>query len=467
MSTTSPPWVLVVDDQDDVRLALRLLLKAEGFACSAAGSPEEALALAAKRDYAVALVDMNYRKDTTSGEEGLALLRAFVQACPEMPIVAMTAWGSTPLVVSALRSGAADFVEKPWDNQRLLSVLRNQVALGVSRRREGAWRSVNAPKATHDDLRAESPAMRSLLDTLQRVAPTDANVLLLGENGTGKTRLAAMLHEHSPRAQRPFVRVNMGAIPEALFEAEMFGHVRGAFTDARSDRAGRFEVADGGTLFLDEVGNIPLSQQPKLLHVLESGEFERVGSSQRRHADVRLVSATNADLEQAILDGQFRRDLLYRLNTLVLTVPPLRERREDIVPMARAFLATAAQRYGRDPPALTPEAERLLQQHSWPGNVRELEHAMARAVLVGDGGKIGVEALGLGPAKPLPKAPTPGTEVANALEALAGHSLEDIEALVVAHVLHRTEGNIQRAAEMLGITRQALYRRLGKEAKKS
>lgn len=465
MSATSPPWVLVVDDQDDVRLALRLLLKAEGFACAAAASPEEALSLVAKRDFAVALVDMNYRKDTTSGEEGLALLRQLGQSFPELPVVAMTAWGSTDLVVGALRAGAADFVEKPWDNQRLLSVLRNQLALGVSRRREGAWRAVTAPESD-PDLQAESPVMRQLMETVQRVAPTDANVLLLGENGTGKTRLAEALHRQSRRAARPFVRVNMGAIPETLFESEMFGHVRGAFTDARADRAGRFEVADGGTLFLDEVGNIPTSQQPKLLHVLESGEYERVGSSQRRQADVRLVTATNADLEQAIAAGQFRRDLLYRLNTLVLTLPPLRERREDIVPMARRLLAAAARRYGQEMPRLAPEAERHLQNYAWPGNVRELEHAMARAVLVGGGGAIGADALGLGPVRALPPAPLAGSETAAALELLSAHPLEEVEALLVAHVLRRCDGNIQRAAEELGITRQALYRRVGKEPKR-
>lgn len=466
MSTSAAPWVLVVDDQDDVRLALRLLLKAEGFACSAASSPEEAAALAGKRDFAVALVDMNYRKDTTSGDEGLALIRQLVQTMPDLPVVAMTAWGSTELVVAALRAGAADFVEKPWDNQRLLTVLRNQVALGISRRREGAWRAVAAPRDADTDLFAESRAMRQVLDTVERIAPTDASVLLLGENGTGKTRLAEALHRRSRRGGGPFVRVNMGAIPESLFEAEMFGHVRGAFTDARSDRAGRFEVADGGTLFLDEVGNIPVAQQPKLLHVLESGEYERVGSSQRRQSDVRLVSATNADLEQAIAAGRFRRDLLYRMNTLVLTLPPLRERREDIVPMARRFLAAAAQRYGRDTPRLSPDAERHVAQYAWPGNVRELEHAMERAVLVGEGEQVGTDALGLGPARPLPTAPVTGSETALALDALGTHALDEVEALLIAHVLRRCEGNIQRAAEELGITRQSLYRRLGKDAKR-
>ncbi|WP_430387731.1 sigma-54-dependent transcriptional regulator [Dyella sp. 20L07] len=451
MARESTPTVLLADDQADVREALRLLLKSEGIASVGVGDPAAALEAVGKRDYACALIDCNYSRDTTSGEEGMELLSKLRQLAPELPVVVMTAWGNVPLTVEAMRRGAADFVEKPWDNARLVSVIRTQMALGEGVRRQRRLEAENALLRGDDgaDFIAESPAMRRVAALIERVAPSDANVLVLGENGTGKGVIAQWLHRRSTRADRSLVKVNMGGIAESVFESEMFGHVRGAYTDAKSERIGRFELADGGTLFLDEVGNVPASQQPKLLRVLEDGEFERLGSSRTQRVDVRLVSATNADLSGDVAAGRFRKDLLYRLNTLEIRLPPLRERRDDILPLARVFLSRSAQRYGRAGLRLAPSAERALSAWRWPGNVRELQHLMERAALLAEHDQVGAEALVFG-------APM---EPAQDLDEM---TLEQAEGLLVRRAMVRHQGNLQRAADALGITRQSLYRRLEK-----
>ncbi|HEX5354366.1 MAG TPA: sigma-54 dependent transcriptional regulator, partial [Rhodanobacteraceae bacterium] len=356
------PVVMVADDQPDVRETLRLLLKSAGIACVGVADPAAALDVAGKREFACALIDFNYSRGKTSGNEGLDLLDRLQKIAPDLPVVAMTAWGKVPLAVEAMHRGAADFIEKPWDNTRLINILRAQIALGESSRRQRRLEAENAllRSGTGNDFVAESPAMQRVLDVLDRVADNDANVLVLGESGTGKGLVAQFLHDHSDRSGRSLVKVNMGAVADSMFESEMFGHVRGAFTDARNDRIGRFELADGGTLFLDEVGNVPSSQQPKLLRVLEDGEFERLGSSRTQSVDVRLISATNADLESEVAAGRFRKDLLYRINTLEVRLPPLRERTDDIVPLARTFLASAARHYKRDTLRLSASAERAL-----------------------------------------------------------------------------------------------------------
>jgi DNA-binding NtrC family response regulator len=442
--------ILIADDQADVREALRLLLKAEGLASVAVADPAAALEAVRRREFACALIDCNYSRDTTSGEEGLELLEQLRQTAPDLPVVAMTAWGNVPLTVEAMRRGAADFIEKPWDNARLVSVLRAQIALGEGARRQRRLEAENALLRGEVDgeFVAESPAMRRVLALVDRVASSDANVLVLGENGTGKGVIAGRIHARSPRAARSLVKVNMGGIAESVFESEMFGHVRGAYTDAKGERIGRFELADGGTLFLDEIGNVPAAQQPKLLRVLEDGEFERLGSSRTQRADVRLVSATNADLAAEVAEGRFRRDLLYRLNTLEVRLPPLRERAEDILPLARAFLARSASRYGRDDLRLAPSAERALAAWRWPGNVRELQHLMERAALLAEHDQVSAAALAFG-APPEP-------------QDLDGMTLEQAEAWLVKRALERHDGNLQRAADALGITRQSLYRRLEK-----
>ena len=449
--------ILIADDQADVLQALRLLLKSEGHTCVCADGPREAVDKLRREAFDAALIDLNYTRDTTSGEEGLALLAELKKLAPELPVVVMTAWGSIDLAVRAMREGAGDFIEKPWDNARLLSILATQVALGRSQRRAAKLEGMLKQVEVAEPFIAEAPSMRPLLDLLDRVAPSDANVLILGENGTGKGLLARELHRRSARAEAPLVKVNMGGIAETVFESEMFGHVRGAFTDAKADRIGRFELADGGTLFLDEIANIPPSQQPKLLRVLEDGELERVGSSRTLKVDVRLVSATNADLADEVAAGRFRKDLLYRLNTVELRLPPLRERREDIAAMARDFLARAAQRYRREGLRFAPSTLRALEQHAWPGNVRELAHVIERAVLMARGSEIDSLDLGSGSAV-VADAPTPSA----AAPALNGMTLEQAEQAMIRNALDQCRGNIQRAAEVLGLSRGALYRRLEK-----
>ncbi|EIM02885.1 sigma-54-dependent transcriptional regulator [Rhodanobacter sp. 115] len=447
----SKPTVLLADDQADVREALRLLLKAEGIASVGVADPAAALEAVRKREFACALIDCNYSRDTTSGEEGLDLLERLRQLAPELPVVAMTAWGNVPLTVEAMRRGAADFIEKPWNNARLLSVLRVQMALGEGARKQRRLEAENAllRGGSGDAFIAESPVMRRVLAMVDRIASSDANVLVLGENGTGKGVIAERIHALSPRAARSLVKVNMGGIAESVFESEMFGHVRGAYTDAKGERIGRFELADGGTLFLDEIGNVPAAQQPKLLRVLEDGEFERLGSSRTQRVDVRLVSATNADLAAEVAEGRFRRDLMYRLNTLEVRLPPLRERVEDILPLARAFLARSAARYSRDGLQLAASAERALMAWRWPGNVRELQHLMERAALLAEHDQVSAGALSFG-APPEP------------VQDIDGMTLEQAEAWLVKRALERHDGNLQHAADALGITRQSLYRRLEK-----
>ncbi|HEX7341242.1 MAG TPA: sigma-54 dependent transcriptional regulator [Rhodanobacteraceae bacterium] len=453
MGTDPKSAVLIADDQADVREALRLLLKAEGMASVAVDSPLAALTALRQRAFACALIDLNYTRDTTSGEEGLTLLGHLREQAPELPVVVMTAWGNVPLAVQAMQAGAADFIEKPWDNTRLVRVLHAQIKLAQGARREQRLVAENAllRGEVAADFIAEAPAMRRVMDVIARVAPSDANVLVLGENGTGKGVIAERLHALSPRATASLVKVNMGGINENVFESEMFGHVKGAYTDAKGERIGRFELADGGTLFLDEVGNVPVSQQPKLLRVLEDRQFERLGSSRTQNVDVRLVSATNADLEAEVAAGRFRKDLLYRLNTLEIRLPPLRERREDIVPLARSFLQRHARRYGRDGLHLSAAAERALMAWRWPGNVRELQHLMERAALLAEHDEVGEAALSFGPAV-----------AASAAVDLSAMTLDQAEAWLVERALARCDGNLQRTADALGITRQTLYRRLEK-----
>ena len=450
------PRILICDDQPDVLAALRLLLKAERFACVTSAAPGEALALAGTERFDAALIDLNYSRDTTSGQEGLELLQGLRKLAPELPVVVMTAWGSIDIAVQAMRAGAGDFIEKPWDNRRLASVLRTQVELGRARRDQARLEHENAllRGEDEDDFIAAAPSMHAVMDMLEKVAPSDANVLILGENGTGKGVLARHLYARSRRAGKSLIKVNMGGIAESVFESEMFGHVKGAFTDARADRIGRFELADGGTLFLDEIANIPPSQQPKLLRVLEDGELERVGSSRTLKVDVRLVSATNADLADEVAQGRFRKDLLFRLNTVELRLPPLRERREDIAAMASAFLGRFATRYQRDGLSFSPSALRTLEQYGWPGNVRELSHVIERAVLMGRRGQIDQFDFSL---QTLAAAST-SADVALP----ANMTLEQAEQAMVRNALDQCGGNIQRAADVLGLSRAALYRRLEK-----
>ncbi|MGI9626678.1 MAG: sigma-54-dependent transcriptional regulator [Longimicrobiales bacterium] len=438
--------VLVADDQPDVLEALRLLLKSEGFELETVTSPHQALEKASKGSFDVALVDLNYTRDTTSGKEGLDLLASLLSVDPALPVVVMTAWGSVEGAVEAMRRGARDYLEKPWDNDRLLATLRAQIQLGQALRRSQTVDSLPSGEGL-PELIASSPAMAPVLQIMKRIAPSDANVLITGEHGTGKDVVARWLHAASGRKDAPLIPVNMGGFSEGVFESELFGHVKGALTDAKTDRVGCFELADGGTLFLDEIANTSTKVQAKLLRVLETGEMQRVGSSDIRSVDVRVLSATNADLDAAVEEGRFREDLLYRLNTVEIRVPPLRERPEDIPLLAEHFLARQAARYGRPGLVLTAGANDALRHHPWPGNVRELEHAIERGVLMSEGDRIGPGDLGLRRAS------------ADSLP-LKELKLDEMERVLIERALDRHDGNVSRAAETLGLSRSALYRRL-------
>src|SRR5882724_4534153 len=444
--------ILIADDQPDVLEALRLLLKSEGYATEAVKSPAAALKAAEARDFALVLMDLNYARDTTSGQEGLDLLQKLQALDATLPVVVMTAWASVDVAVEAMRRGARDFVTKPWDNPRLLAIVRNQIDLGRAvrayRRLQQETQLLRTGGKAGPTLIAQSPAMRPVLDIIARVGPSDANVLITGENGTGKGLVAQALHNISARAGKPFLSVNMGGLPEGIFESELFGHVRGAFTDAKADRAGRFELADGGTLFLDEIGNIPLSQQAKILRTIETGEFERVGSSRTFHANVRLVSATNSDLTAEVAAGKFRQDLLFRLNTIQLHLPPLRDRREDIELLAQHFLKQHVARYSKAITGFDESALEAMRGYSWPGNVRELDHAVERGVLMAPGKVIRAPDLGLAAGQAAPR--------------LEEMSIEEVEAFLIKKTLARCNGNARQAAEELGLSRSAFYRRLEK-----
>jgi DNA-binding NtrC family response regulator len=450
MPTDRSPHILIADDQRDVLEALRLLLKAEGYGIEMATSPAGVAAAVAEQEFDAVLMDLNYQRDTTSGAEGLDLLSRLHGVDPTLPVIVMTAWGSVDRAVDAMRRGARDFVEKPWDNARLLTTLRTQVALGRALRRTERLESENRllRHAAAPPLIARSRAMLPVLQIVERVAPSDAHVLITGEHGTGKEVIANHVHASSTRATRPWVAVNVGGLSEGVFESELFGHVKGAFTDARQDRLGRFEMADGGTLFLDEIANVPLAQQSKLLRVIETGEVERVGSSRTRRVDVRIISATNADLRAAVGAGRFREDLLFRVNTVEIHLPPLRDRQEDIAALADHFLERFNARYGKRFSGFEPGALEALLAHRWPGNVRELDHAIERAVLMARGDRITASDLGLtrtdGDARP----------------ALEHMTLDDAERQLIRQALARAAGNVSEAAKSLGLSRSALYRRL-------
>ena len=441
--------ILVADDQADVLAALRLLLKAEGFEIATATSPSEVLELLELDEFDCLLLDLNYTRDTTSGQEGLDLLPRIQALDSTLPIIVMTAWGSIESAVEAMRRGARDYIEKPWDNDRLLATINSQLVLVQAVRRAQFLEAENEMLRDADvpDMIADSRSMQPVLRLIERVGPSDANVLITGEPGTGKEVVARWLHYRSNRADRPLVTVNTGGISEGVFESEMFGHVRGAFTDAKSDRVGYFELAGHGTLFLDEIGNVPLTQQAKLLRVLESGEFQRVGSSKARKVDVRILTATNSDLERSVAEGTFREDLYYRLNTVEIQLPALRERREDIPLLAAHFLRISGGKYGRPDMTYSAAAMDALLRHPWPGNVRELRHSVERAVLLTENHVVDLEHLGLRQA----------SEGSLRLEAVP---LDEAERILIRKALSRNRGNVSRAAHDLGLSRSALYRRL-------
>ncbi len=445
----SGPRILIADDQPDVREALQLLLKGEGYATEMVSSPAGILKALESGDFHVLLMDLNYSRDTTSGKEGLDLLSRIQGMDNTLPVVVMTAWGNVELAVETMRRGARDFIQKPWENERLLAILRTQIELAQALRRGKRLEAENLilREKEPQSLIAEAPSMKSVIQLIHRIGPSDANVLLTGENGTGKSIVAQALHAVSIRASKTMITVNAGGLSEGVFESELFGHIKGAFTDAKTDRVGRFELADGGTLFLDEIANVPMPQQSKLLRVLETGEFEPVGSSRTRKVDVRIISATNSDLNREVDSGRFRQDLLFRLNTIEVHIPPLRECREDIAPLSMYFLRQHAIKYRKRTSSFDTASMQMLLAHNWPGNVRELDHAVERAILMSQGDVVKPQDLGL----------RSGREGSQQLEDMC---LEEVESFLIKKALARYEGNVSKAAKALGLSRSALYRRL-------
>lgn len=442
--------ILLADDDDDIIISGKMLFQDLGWKVTTARSLTEIIRKVEKQEFDVALIDMNYTRDTTSGEEGLELVTKLKAIDPDLPILVMTAWATIDIAVEALKRGAADFLHKPWENERVVQKV-SQVAMTTQTLRKSRLlqeeiriaRQESAPK----DFVAHAPAMQNIMQIVRRIGPSEANVLILGENGTGKSVIAQLIHQMSERKDGPFISVNMGGLAEGIFESEIFGHVKGAFTDAKSDRAGRFELAKGGTIFLDEIGNITLSQQNRLLHLLETGEFERVGSSRTIKTDARIISATNAPLKEKVANQEFREDLFYRLNTVIMEMPSLRNRKEDILPLALHFLQRLNQKYGKQIKGISPAALQLLTNYEWPGNVREMNHTIERAVLMCNEQEILPNHLML---------------QATAVESMdiESMSMEDIEKLLIQKALRKHEGNVTKAAKQLGLSRATFYRRL-------
>lgn len=439
--------ILVIDDRADIRASLRFLLEAHQYQVIEADSPQQARTEVCGQIPSLILLDMNFTLDTVSGQEGISFLQWLQEQGHSVPVIPMTAWSNTALVVEAMQLGARDFIDKPWNNSQLLNSIQRQLEISVLSQQNYKLNQQLEQRCSQG-YQWRSEIMKELLSQLSTVAQTDANILLTGGNGTGKSELAQFIHHSSKKPVSSLVKVNMGAIPDALFESEMFGHVKGAFTDAKQKRIGRFELADQGTLFLDEVANMTLSQQAKLLRVLESGEFEAVGSSHTQRSSARIVSATNCDLTQAIEQGTFREDLYYRLNTMVFAIPALKQRTDDILPLAEYFIGHYTKKYQKSDIKIADDACRALLNYAWPGNIREMSHLMERAVLLNHNGVITEASLAMEPAKStgdLPLMP-----------------LDKAEHLLISQALRQSRNNVAAAADILGLTKSSLYRRLEK-----
>ncbi len=445
--STSSATILVADDDEDIRLALELLLTTNGYKVIEASSAKEAVILTLRHCPDLVLLDMNFSRDTTSGQEGLAILEQLNQN--QSPVMLMTAWASIDLAVTGLQQGACDFIEKPWHNEKLLNRIAQQLSFAKIKKEHAGYQTLLSESDHNNDWIVASNVMHDIEQTVKQIAPTAANVLILGENGTGKSLLAKRIHQLSTRSQKPFISVNMAAIPENLFESELFGHQKGAFTDAKQHRVGRFQLADQGTLFLDEIGSLPMMLQPKLLRVLETGEYEVLGASQTSLADVRVISATNANLASMVQDNSFRQDLLYRLNTLVITMPALRERIADIIPLATHFIEKHCHKYRKPVKQLTNSAISTLTAHHWPGNIRELSHVIERAVLMTPSDVIEQSHLLIDKSEQV-------------TQEISLQPLEQAERQLIEKALQQTHGSVAQAADILAISRNALYRRLDK-----
>lgn len=449
--------ILIADDDLNIIASLKYILSEENFDILAMTTPEAVIENLKTESVDLVLLDMNFQQDTTSGAEGLQLVKTIKNLDENLPIIVMTGWATIDIAVDAMRAGAKDFIQKPWNNERIISAIKTQIKLAKIDRKlqrlsqENKLLCSQSFPQLENQIISQSPAMQQLISTLSDLAKSDMSILLTGDNGTGKSMLASYVHKRSSRANNSFVPVNMGAIPESLFESEMFGHVKGAFTDAKENRVGRFEMAEQGTLFLDELANIPIAQQAKLLRVLEEQKYEVVGSSKSQTADVRIISATNSDLPKAINEQQFRQDLFYRLNTIQLRVPSLNERIEDIKPLAEHFLQLFSLKYNVPSPKLSDDAVIQLQQYSWPGNIRELSHLMERLLFTCKKPTISGRDLLL-------------EEVIQSTDSIedATLSMEDIEQRTLINRLRHHQGNATETAKSLGLSRSGFYRRMSK-----
>ncbi len=459
--------ILLVDDDLDILSALKILLVPEGYNVNLCQTPESAVAAIKKTQFDLVLMDLNYSLDTTSGEEGLKLIESIRKLDEELPIVVMTGWATVEVAVSTMQNGANDFIQKPWDVDRLINIICNQIKLAQSEKNTQKLSQQNQLLQQHldsefdGDIISQSPVMKQTMAMIEQVAQSNASILLTGENGTGKSMFARYIHQKSKRHIASQISVNMGAVTESLFESEMFGHVKGAFTDAKSTRIGRFELADGGSLFLDEIANTPYSQQGKLLRVLEEQQFEKVGDSKTQSVDVRLICATNANLNDAVATGKFRKDLLYRINTFTIEIPPLRARKEDITLLADAFLAKSAAKHGQQK-SLSDTAKKALEAYKWPGNIRELNHVMERAQILCHEDVICVADLGLPLDVNQDGFSKDGAMQINTNDPESLLSLADLELSIIDKRLAHFDGNVLKAAKSLGLSRSALYRRLEK-----
>ncbi len=452
----SPAKVLIIDDEEDILLSLRMFLRNQVALVHTEHNPNLIPRLLRKENYDVILLDMNYRKGETSGNDGLRWLEKILELKPDASVIVITAFADVDLAVEAIKLGAIEFVEKPWRNQKLLSTILTVYELNKTRRTVNKLEQKQKVLSDTIDqpfteIIGESEPMKKVFKTIGKVGKTDANILILGENGTGKELIARALHRASPRSEEVFISVDLGAIPESLFESELFGHVKGAFTDAYQDRAGRFEVASGGTLFLDEIGNLSLPLQAKLLTVLQNRKIQKVGSSQSQDVDIRLICATNMPLYEMVKEGRFRQDLLYRINTVELMLPALRERGEDITLLSQHYLNTFARKYQKSELKLSTSSKSKLLDYAWPGNIRELRHAVERAVILSEGNSLQPEDFMFLKSNDAEKTAS-----------LENYNLEELEQWAIKRTLTKHKGNISKAALELGITRAALYRRMEK-----
>jgi two-component system, NtrC family, response regulator HydG len=449
--------ILIIDDNEDLLFAAKMLLKKHAKEVTIEKDPRRIPFLINNNSFDVILLDMNFTEDTTSGKEGFHWLNQIKEIDPKAVVILITAFGDVEMAVQALKEGATDFILKPWQNEKLLATLTSASRLKesydeVEKLSKKQKQLQSDAKKSYSDIIGSSASMKNIFSIIDKVAKTDANILILGENGTGKELIARAIHDRSLRKDEIFVGVDMGAITETLFESELFGHKRGAFTDAKDDRAGRFEIADKGTLFLDEIGNLSMPLQSKLLTVLQKREVTRIGTNKAIPVDIRLICATNMNVHQMVMENTFRQDLLYRINTVEIFLPPLRERQDDIPLLADHFLRSYSNKYRKSFKGFSASAMQLLQRYNWPGNIRELQHAIERAIIMADGDELDSRDFFFLSAKPMnEKITTPAT-----------FNLDEVEKTTIQRVIDKNGGNISKAAKELGLTRASLYRRLEK-----